>query len=134
MRARTRPLKDFCLVIWCSSARGGSGTHAPVAPREGTRPASREPEVPFTFAGRWREHREEGRARDGAGADYSPWSRRPEPSVHRPLGRVTQPQGGPRRLHGLVDPLEELGAQGVRVDLVAQPGRERLDGPGGVVA
>jgi hypothetical protein len=45
-----------------------------------------------------------------------------------------QPQRGPGGLHGLGDHLEQLGVQGVQVDLVAQAGRERLDGPGGVVA
>ena len=37
-------------------------------------------------------------------------------------------------LHGLVDHGQDLGGQGVQVDLVAQAGAERLDHPAGVVA
>src|SRR5215217_1810845 len=45
-----------------------------------------------------------------------------------------QPQRGPGRLHGPVDHGQQLAVQGVQVDLVAEAGREVLDGPGGVVA
>jgi hypothetical protein len=34
MRIRTSRLKDFCLVIWCSSRGGDTATHARDAPPE----------------------------------------------------------------------------------------------------
>src|SRR5829696_864081 len=48
--------------------------------------------------------------------------------------RGTQPQRRGSGLHGLVDHGAQLGRQGVQVDLVAQPGAERLDRSGSVVA
>src|SRR4029453_12335882 len=65
------------LVLLCR--RAGAGPTLPPRPREeGTRPASRELEVPFTSAGRRREHRNEGRARGGAGP------RKPDGPDNRP--------------------------------------------------
>ena len=40
----------------------------------------------------------------------------------------------PGRLHGLLDHGQQLDLQGVQIDLLAEPGRERLGGAGGVVA
>jgi hypothetical protein len=37
-------------------------------------------------------------------------------------------------LHSLVDHGQQVGAEGVQVDLVAEPGRELLHGAGGVIA
>jgi hypothetical protein len=45
-----------------------------------------------------------------------------------------QPQRRLGGLHGLVNRGQQLGRQRVQVDLVAEAGAERLDGPGGVVA
>src|SRR5215213_6871637 len=45
-----------------------------------------------------------------------------------------QPQPGPSGLHGPVDHGQQLAVQGVQVHLVAEAGREPLDGAGGVVA
>ena len=49
-----------------------------------------------------------------------------------PLAGRAQPQRRPGRLHGVVDHGQQLGGEGVGVDLLTQPGRERLDGAGGV--
>jgi hypothetical protein len=38
----------------------------------------------------------------------------------------------PGRLHGLVSDCQQLGGEGVQVDLLTQAGGERLDGRGGV--
>jgi hypothetical protein len=46
----------------------------------------------------------------------------------------SKPQRDPGRFHGLVNDRQQLGREGVEVDLVAQAGRERLDGLGRVVA
>src|SRR5215207_170607 len=134
MRARTRPLNDFCLVIWCSSARGGAGTHAPVAPREGTRPASENSRSPLPpRAGGVSTGKEVGRGTaPGPSIADAPDDRNPASTP--PLGGVAEPERGPGRLHGLVDHGQQLAMQGVQVDLVPQPGREPLHGPAGVVA
>jgi hypothetical protein len=50
------------------------------------------------------------------------------------VGWRPQPQRHAGRLHGLVDHGEQLGREGVKVDRLAQPGAQRRDGPGGVVA
>jgi hypothetical protein len=47
---------------------------------------------------------------------------------------VAEPERRLGRLHGLVDHPQQLALQGVQVDLVAQPGREGVQGAGGVVA
>jgi hypothetical protein len=49
------------------------------------------------------------------------------------VGRGTEPQGRRGWLHRLVHDREQLGRERVQVDLVTQPGTERLDGLGGVV-
>jgi hypothetical protein len=49
-------------------------------------------------------------------------------------GGRAQPQRGLSRLHGLSGHRQQLGGQGVQVDLLAKAGAERLDGLGGVVA
>jgi hypothetical protein len=58
----------------------------------------------------------------------------PDGRGRRPGRRPAQPQRRLGRLHRLVDHGQQLGGQGVQVDLVAQAGREPLDGAGGVVA
>jgi hypothetical protein len=45
----------------------------------------------------------------------------------------SKPEHDPGRLHGLVHDRQQLAAEGVEVDLVAQAGGERLDGLDGVV-
>jgi hypothetical protein len=49
-------------------------------------------------------------------------------------GGRPQPQRHAGRLHRLLHHRQQLGGQGVQVDLLAQPGAEPLNGPGGVVA
>ena len=48
-------------------------------------------------------------------------------------GRGPQPQRRLGRLHGLVDHGAQLGREGGQIDVVAEAGAERLDGPGRVV-
>src|SRR5829696_4508084 len=48
--------------------------------------------------------------------------------------RGPEPQRGAGRLHRLVDHGQQLGREGVQVDLLVQLAAERLDGGGGVVA
>src|SRR5215204_5347108 len=48
--------------------------------------------------------------------------------------RRPEPQRGAGRLHRLVDQGQQLGREGVQVDLLVQPPAERLDGGRGVVA
>src|SRR6266511_1107043 len=50
------------------------------------------------------------------------------------VGRGSQPQRRPGGLHGLVDDGQQLGGQGVQVDLLAEAAAEGGDGLGGVVA
>jgi hypothetical protein len=50
----------------------------------------------------------------------------------RPTGPAAK--GGSGGLHGLVDHGQQVAVEGVQVDLVPQPGRELVDGAGGVIA
>src|SRR4029453_4231600 len=54
----------------------------------------------------------------------------------QPHAREGGPQAkrGPGRLHGRGDQGQQLGREGVQVDLLVQPAAERLDGGGGVMA
>jgi hypothetical protein len=58
---------------------------------------------------------------------------RPQAALRRnPVGRV-EAQRDPGRLHGLANDRQQLGGDGVKIDLVAQPGAEGVDRPDGVV-
>ena len=78
---------------------------------------------------------EQPRGRDLRWCSVGPGSRPWRPgSCARGAGwGRSKPQRGLGRLHGLVDDRQQLTAEGVEVDLIAQAGRERLDGLGGVV-
>ena len=49
------------------------------------------------------------------------------------MGRGLKPERDPGRLHGLVNDRQQLGGEGIEVDLVAQADAERFDRLGGVV-
>jgi hypothetical protein len=55
-------------------------------------------------------------------------------SVLGHVGGTAKPHRRLRWLHRLVDHAEQLGRERVEVELLTQPGGERLDGLGGVVA
>src|SRR5512132_474477 len=56
-----------------------------------------------------------------------------QPVRFRDFVRWSKPQRYRRWLHRLVSHREQLPGEGIEVDLVAQPGAERLDGLGRVV-
>ena len=50
------------------------------------------------------------------------------------MRRGSKPQRDPGRLHRLVNHRQQLGGEGIEVNLLAQPGGERLDRVGRVVS